>query len=821
MATTKIVVPDYQFSGFYYAQILRRLRIFNRINVPEITSEIAEEPFIQLERSFALVGHLNNVLLDLAANELLVPTLKLQDSARLLFKLIDFQMRDYAPAAVELLVELAQTLTTSQEIVEANTLFETERTEDEEAVTFEVIDSVTAGPTNVVDGVFAESKVRSGTDGATVFGDPDAFESATLAAAGADVNSIVQIGGSILGNNGVFRIVDVLTVGSPGKFRLASVLGGDEPLFIFETGLTWTIRSFGANGATAVNSAGAPYYTPWSSRVAGDKLYFGSRYVMPSEVALAFQTNGTSMNGVWEYYDPDRSDETPDSVANMGTYLKFGIDSLLDPDASTLDRNGALVKVTYLPTGVSELVESYWDGPGNYVDVSAFLGQSGTPSTTPGDYAVGTDWNPLSEHTDGTASLTQDGDVEFELPQTLRRNWQKLDVEGVEAFYLRFRVISTSGPGDPIVDTIVIDDEDQFTLLDATQGETVTNEPLVSSDGQPSQEFVLKSTPGLRDTVKMYVDEGGGEVEWTNLTASNRRLLTSGPKDRHFVVEQDSSGELTVKVGDGTRGRVPPLGTDNVRFEYRVNATEDGNVGATTVTVNASGAAFVADVTNPRAAFGWREADGASEESLALVKEEGPASLRTGGRATAPQDFEDLAVAFTASNGTRPVVRAKAIEEGFGVKTIKLVVVGVNGVAISATIKDELETYFNGDQSQGIEGVGLSNHEVTVVNFSPLLVAPTVVIEANSALSDTLVKTALATLISPTATESNGTQYVWRFGGRVPLSRIAAEVFGLSPGNVFDVDLTVPTADLELSEDSLPLLDSANTLVSIVAPAVS
>lgn len=821
MAATKIIVPDFQFSGFYYADLVRRIRIFNRVNVPEITSEIAEEPFIQLERTFALVGHLNNVLLDLAANELLVPTLKLQDSARLLFELIDFQIRDYSPAAVELLVKLAQVLTTSQEILEANSLFETDRTEDEDAVPFEVIDAISVGPTNVLDAVFAEEKARGGTDGATVFGDPDAFESATLAAAGGDVNSIVQIGGSILGNNGVFKIVEVLTPGSPGKFRLASVLGGDDPLFIFETGLTWTIRAFGANGATAVSTAGVPYYTPWTDREAGDKLYLGSKYVMPSKFAVAMQTFAGSQLGVWEYYDPDLADETPDSVTNMGTYLQFGVDALLDPDGAALDRRGALVRVTYLPTGVSELVESKWAGPGNYVDVSAFLGQSGTPSTTPGDYAVGTDWNPFSNLTDGTSDLSANGDVEYDLPQTLRANWQKLDVQGVEAYYVRYRVVSTSGASTPVIDTVDITSGDQYLLVDATQGETVVNEPLKSSDGQPNQTFELTTAPGLRDTVAAFVDEGGGEVEWTNLTALGRKLLTSGPKDRHFVVAQNSSGVLTAKFGDGTRGKIPPLGTDNLRFEYRVNATDDGNVGADKVTVNASGAAFVDEVTNPRAAFGWREADGASEASLALVKEEGPASLRTLGKATAPSDFEDLAVAFVASNGTRPVVRAKAIEEGFGVKTIKLVVVGVNGVAISASIKAELEVYFNGDPAQGIVGVGLSNHEVTVVNFAPVLIGPTLVIEANAALSETLVKTALVALLSPTATESNGTTYVWRFGGRVPLSRIAAEVFGLSPGNVFDVDLTVPTADLELAEDALPLLDVSATSVSIVAPTVA
>jgi len=817
MTTTRIEVPDYQFSGFYYPEILRRLRIFNRVNAPEITSEVAEEPFIQLERAFALVGHQCNVLADLVANEVLLPTAKLQDSVRAVLKLIDYQLQDYSPAVAEILAELAQVPTASVRAVDANSLLETERTEDEEAVPFEVLDPVDVGPANVVDAAFGLEKDREGTDGATVIGDPSAFQSTSMAVSSADLNAEVEVTGSVLGNNGTFKIAEILQTGATSKVRLTGTLGGDDPLFIFEVGLNWVIRKYTSNGATQVNTPGLPYFTPWAARSAGDKLYIGSEHVMWDELDLAFQTAGASMVGVWEYYDPDLSDETPDAVTNQGTYLRVDCTSLL----GSTDRRGALVKVTYLPTGTSEILVSQWAGPGNYVDTSAFLGQSGTPSTDEEDYAIGTDWNPLENVNDGSASLTQDGTVkDYTLPQTLRSNWQKVEIQGVEAFYIRFRVISTSGPGSPVIDTVDLDGGRQWILLDVVQGETVLNEPPGSSTGLEKQEFELSTYPGLRDTVECYVDEGGGEVAWTNLTALNKSLLTSGSKDRHFVVDQNSQGILTARFGDGTRGKIPPLGVDNVRFVYRVNAAEDGNVGAGTITVNSGGAALLKSVTNPRPASGWREAEGASEESLALVKETGPASLRTGNRASAPSDYEDLALAFTTSAGTRPVVRAKAIEEGFGPKTIKLVVVGTNGVAISATVKEELERYFNGDEALGIEGVGQANTETTVVNFSPRLVTLSMVVEANAALTETLVKTRMATLLNPTATVEGGTTYVWKFGGRCPLSRIGAEVFRISPGNVFDVDISIPSADLELLEDELPLLDTAGLNVSIVAPLV-
>lgn len=810
MASTKITVPSYQFSGFYYAEILTRLRQFNRINAPEITSEEPEEPFIQLERSFALVGHYNNVLADFVANEAFLPTLKLQDSARDLLALIDYQIKDYSPSTAELLIELTQVLSVSTTVLDADTLFETERTEDSEAVPFENVDTaITVGPTNVVDGAYGLQYVRNGTDGFTIAGDATAFESTTISATASDIGRIIELSGSILGNNGLFKILEVI---STTRVRLGGVFGGDAPLFISEGAtISWTIREFNADGSAEVNGVGV--WSPWSSGPnAGDSFYFGSSFVMWSKFSMALGTPAANITGVWEFYDPDEEDESPDSVTNLGTQLEFNINTLLGIN----DVRGAFVRVTYLPTGQSELLVSTFTSPNNKVTTTAFLGQSGTPSTDVQDYAVGAVWQPLPDLDDQTFDLTVDADVDYTLPQTLTDNWQKVTIQNLEAFWIRYRVVSVNTPTAPSIDSIDITADKQYLLIDATQGETVDSEPTVSSNGFASQEFELTQTPGLRDTVSVFVDEGGGEVEWTNLTALEKRLLTSASNDRHFEVKQDSLGTLTVLFGDGTRGKIPTLGVDNIRFEYRISATNDGNVGADTITVNSDGPALVADVTNPRPASGWKEAEGASDASLALVKEEGPASLRTLGKATSPSDYEDLAVAFTTSAGTRPIIRAKAIEEGFGPKTIKLVVVGVNGTQISQSTKDELEEYFNGNASTQVEGVGQANHEVTVVNYSARLIDYTLVVRASDALSESAIRTALAALVSPTTFESDGQTFVWRFGGRVPNSRIASEVFSLSPGNIYDVDVPTPSNDQELSEVELPLLNSSNLTVTII-----
>ena len=111
-----------------------------------------------------------------------------------------------------------------------------------------------------------------------------------------------------------------------------------------------------------------------------------------------------------------------------------------------------------------------------------------------------------------------------------------------------------------------------------------------------------------------------------------------------------------------------------------------------------------------------------------------------------------------------------------------------------------------------------ANTEVTVVNFRPRILGYTTVIQANAQLSTALVLTALSGLISPTARNQDGQTFVWDFGGRVPNTRVSSEIFAISPGNVFDADVTSPVEDTVLAEDELPILDTANTNVSITNP---
>ena len=116
----EITIPSFDFSGFYYQQILEALLEFKRANVPELSDESAQEPLIQLLRATALVGHLNNTLLDLVANESTLPTSRLPETVRNMLRLIDFELRPASPALVDILFKLSSPLTAvSTEVIPA------------------------------------------------------------------------------------------------------------------------------------------------------------------------------------------------------------------------------------------------------------------------------------------------------------------------------------------------------------------------------------------------------------------------------------------------------------------------------------------------------------------------------------------------------------------------------------------------------------------------------------------------------------------------------------------------------------------------------
>jgi hypothetical protein len=203
----------------------------------------------------------------------------------------------------------------------------------------------------------------------------------------------------------------------------------------------------------------------------------------------------------------------------------------------------------------------------------------------------------------------------------------------------------------------------------ARQVQTIADEVLGSSRGEPEQAFFLTQVPvlpgeeievrelsGARarvelpilqeelraqglgdDAIRRVFDPRSGQVTEVWVRWQPRpNLFFSGPEDRHYVLER-AGGRLL--FGDGEYGRIPTVGPNNVHARrYQAGGGLDGNVPAGAINQLLGAAPFVQAVSNPRAAEG-----GADGERLEAVRRRGPQTLRHRGRSISARDYEAMA----------------------------------------------------------------------------------------------------------------------------------------------------------------------------------
>jgi predicted phage baseplate assembly protein len=719
---TEITIPDFDFSGFYYAEILEALIQYKRQNVPELTDESEFEPFIQLLRATALVGHLNNVLLDLVANESTLPTAKLVETVRNMLRLIDYELSPATPAQVDLVYELAKVFLTSTEVIPERAQAATKKVGDDPVTYFEALEALTVERTD----------------------------------------------------------------------QFSYVYGVEDG--------SYTDHTTEANSATTPGDD----WTPWATPAVGDSIYLGHKQAMWDEISVgALTALASGITGVWEFYDGEWAKSAPSSVVLDGSNLVIDLTAYL----GSQNRQGTMIRVSLNETGAYEDVASTWTGTANIATVG-LLGQS-SPSTEATDYTVGSDWSELPDLDDATADFSvTDEVIEFSLPQDLEHNWIVGEVNGSSAYWLRYRIVEVSVATGPTLQRVRLDTGKQYIYRQGTQGRTVVDSPLGSSTGLANQEFELTRDYFINGSESVYVDN---EL-WTRV----ENFLSSTPTEKHYTIELGDNDRPTVKFGDGTTGKIPPLGVGNIKVDpYRYNAETDGNVGANTVVVDKTGLSFVNKVWNPRGATGWTEAEGASEASLEQAKIAGPASLRTREVAVGAADVEALTVAFEDSDGANPYSRALIIEEAYGPKTLEVVVVTSGGGQASAAQLEALETYFNGDQYAypPIEKHLVANQEVTCVNHTPKTIDIVATVYGDVTAEE--VTNALAAVLHAEALKDDGVSYEWEWGEDVPRNRLIHEIFDTDE-SITNVTLTTPAADVPLTAKQLPVLGTVT--LTIVEP---
>jgi len=146
--TRTITMPDFDFSGMYYPEILDSLIQYKRTNCPELTDESDEEPSIQIMRAFALVGHLCTTLTDLVAVNSTLPTASLVEVVRNMLRLIDYEMSPATPSQVDLVYELSKVFITAGEAISEDAQTSTVKEGSEAAIPFEALTALTVDPTD-------------------------------------------------------------------------------------------------------------------------------------------------------------------------------------------------------------------------------------------------------------------------------------------------------------------------------------------------------------------------------------------------------------------------------------------------------------------------------------------------------------------------------------------------------------------------------------------------------------------------------------------------------------------------------------------------
>jgi hypothetical protein len=176
-----------------------------------------------------------------------------------------------------------------------------------------------------------------------------------------------------------------------------------------------------------------------------------------------------------------------------------------------------------------------------------------------------------------------------------------------------------------------------------TQGKSVAETVLGSGQGeQLNQSFDLPQSPltyerqgraGIIPAITIKLDD----LVWKQ----REDFMTSGPRDRDFIVQTGYDGQSRVVFGDGVKGSRTPTGRDNVKAQFRIGLGQEGNVSADVLKKPTLKPPFVKETFNSEQTAGG--SDPAKEEEL---RAKIPLEHLTFDRAVSLSDYADLALSY-------------------------------------------------------------------------------------------------------------------------------------------------------------------------------
>ena len=587
------------------------------------------------------------------------------------------------------------------------------------------------------------------------------------------------------------------------------------------------------DGGTLSDFTGTLWGAPWQ---VDDALYLGHPEFMFDSLALEIVSTGSGSMGLSvEYFDDHEHRADPDSVAltTGGDGLRLEVRSFVEDGFADAFVGGSF---TTLPVRVHHKETGTWeDGvviDGDRVEVG-FLGQA-SPSLVASDYELTAEWLPVPILTDDSDPFgASPGDIwtsVWSLPDTESRRWKKTTIGDLEGFFVRLRVADPPAAAWEWDNFAVPDDGTWSGRVRCLQGVTLTDYDLGSTDGSEDQEFTFGATEIAEDGISaVYVD---GDV-WDGIET----LYAAGPTDKRYEEFEDPrTGAVGIRLGDGVNGALPSGGLA-VTADVRVDASQDGNVGALEVDRILAGLGGVSNVRNPRPAAGWARREGADpddEAAIRLLRRRGPARYRARRRAHTPDDIVAMLTdptvpdGFVASDGSRPVKRAGVILEGAGPKTAKVAVVGTNGATLTSEQLAEITEYFGGTTSylQRRGGVMTHNQAAEVVNYTPDLVSFAISVRfpaklIKTATQQAAVKAAMLAILDkhvhplgPPLAANADDDWMWAMGQDLDQAMVAAALACAVSGMLLD---SLVASSTTASTYGLPMHDRAATTIALVA----
>ena len=317
-------------------------------------------------------------------------------------------------------------------------------------------------------------------------------------------------------------------------------------------------------------------------------------------------------------------------------------------------------------------------------------------------------------------------------------------------------------------------------VIEATQGETVPDEVLGSSDGSAFQTYRLKQKP--LTYIPSIDPEGVAAVQSTLLVTVNGvrwseqpTLVESTPNAQEFTTTLDDLGQTTVVFGDGFAGAIPPSGRDNIRARYRKGLGSAGNVLAGAIQQLIDSLPGLQKVTNPQASGG-----GVDQENLAQIRVHAPASIRTFGRIVSVEDYAALALTYPgiAKAGARLVLRDPTTLRVIPQPYMQLTVATTNRVPLAE------QTAFVGKLRSFLDARRDPNVPLRIIDVTPVYVDVAVTVDIDDRFPQQATLARVQAALNPGLNPDGSVGYFaferLEFGQSLHLSAVYAAVQAVS-----------------------------------------